>query len=562
MALLYPIVAAQTDAKSPVDEQLMDDIRLNLEDLDSRLTLQGIFDYQFKLNGNLSKIPSTKFLRIDGVLISKAATFQQCRAYLEEPGDGGTLEVDIRRVSRPDVSITALTRQFSSSINSIARAGASIATQSVTRSTAQISTQGVTQWKSAINVSSVVPIGDDLFRYNLASATDSDWKVGDSVTFQSMASAANDGTFTIVRINDDGDSNVIIENVSGVAQAGTAGTARLNAWAYLYTNPVSTQFAAGEKADFAGHADAGNNGKFLIYAINQSGNNIIVKNSLGVANASVGGTADVLRWIYAFLSAASSDYVVGEKAETASHTSGANDGKFPITGVNFGGNNVVLYNENGVVQGGVAGNVNTLRWIYFFSVDPSANVTASDSVIFKNTSNAANSGTFVVKQVNRLTADNIVIFNENGVVQGGAFGTAEHIRMLVKFLTDQSADITTDSKIHIFGSAEGATDGDFQVFEVNRGGGANYNAVIETEEGVAQVGASGRVVYETKSLFDTTPSFVIPARNTNFDNTHLLVSSNAVFNATRKIVPSDTLIVMDILQIPNGDAKNLVVQLL
>lgn len=45
MALLYPISASQTDANSPVDQTLMDALRLNLEDHESRLSgVQSIIE--------------------------------------------------------------------------------------------------------------------------------------------------------------------------------------------------------------------------------------------------------------------------------------------------------------------------------------------------------------------------------------------------------------------------------------------------------------------------------------------------------------------------------------
>jgi hypothetical protein len=560
--LPYPIVAAQVDAKSPVDEQLMDSIRLDLDYLDTQLGLQGSFDYQFKLNGYLPNVPTVKRKRIDGVLISKPATFQQCRAYLEEPGDGGTLEIDVRRVTRVDAKISALTRQFTGAINSIARVGSPINTQSVTRATAQITTQSIVVWKSTINISTIVSLGDNLWRYNLASAPDSDWKVGDSVKFASATSGANNGTFVIVKINDDGGANIVVENASGVEQSSAAGNAQLQAFQYNYINPVNAQFVAGEKGLFAGHTSALNDGTLLIYATNNAGNNVIVKNPIGVTQGSAAGTLDVLRWLFSFTAPAPSDYVVGEKAETSGHTSANNDGKFFIRALNTGGNNLVLYNENGVTQGGVAGTVNTLRWGYFFSTDPASGFIAGQFAIVTGATSAVNSGTFEIKQVDRTTADNLIIYNENGVAQGGAAGTLVHRRMLVKFASDQSATITTDSRMKIYGSAQALTDGDFDVVEVNRGGGANYNAVIESPLGVPQVGAAGRVVTESKSLFDTRPSFIIPPLNTGFSDTHMKFSSNAVFNATRKIVPSDTLVEMELITIPEGKPKNLVVQLL
>lgn len=563
MSLTYPIVAAQTDAKSPVDEQLMDDIRLNLEDLEGRIATSGSSDYQFKVNGYLDASSSRRRRRLDGAIVSQSVTLQRCYAMLEEGGDGGTLQVDIKRVSKPDTKITQLSRQFTSAINSIARAGSSINTQSVTRATAQVSTQSITLWKSAINISSIILVGNNRVRYNLASAPDSDWIVGDSVTFASCSNAANDGAFTIVELNQDGGYNVVVTNASGVEQSGATGTARLNAWSYNLTNPANSHFAAGESALFASHSSGGNNGTLPIYAINQGGNNIIVKNASGATQGGAVGTIDTNRWIFAFSSAAPADYVVGENALTASHSTGGNNGSFPIAAVNSGGNNVVLYNTGGAVQGGAAGTVDTKRWVIFFSSDPSAQVSAGYTVYVTGASSSANDGEFVVKQVNRSTSDNVVVYNNSGVAQGGASGTLYTKRMLVKFAADQSATITTDSLITLYGTMRTLGDGNFDVLQVNRGGGSNYNAVVEMDStSVEQVGAAGRVVFEAKSVFDTKPSFTIPPRTRNFYGSHGNVSSNMVLNATRKIIPAGTLLVLDLLSIPDGNPKNLTVHLI
>lgn len=553
---------SQVAAKAPVDEQLLQQIKDNEDYLYANLLTAGNFDFQFKLNGYLRTLGSRAKLRFDGALVGKDQTFSACKAYLEEPGDGGTLEVDVRAYTKPDTLITAITRQFSSSINSIARVGSSINTQSVTRATAQISTQSITAWKSALNVSSIVPLPGGFVRVNFSTQPDAGHEIGDSVLMASCTDPLNNGTFVIVKKNIDNGNNLVFANAAAVAQAGATGTGTLLAWSYNQTNPVSSQFAAGESALFAAHSTGGNNGTLPIYAINQSGNNIIVKNASGATQGGAAGTVDTNRWIFAFSSSAPSDYVVGEKALMASHTAGGNDGSFTITNVNTGGNNVIVYNTAGVVQGGAAGTVNTKRWAYFFSVDPSSQVTAGDSVVGASTSSAANSGTFVVKQVNRSTSDNIIIYNDSGVAQGGSAGTLASVLMLVKFAADQSATITTASKITLFGTSRDANDNTFQVTEVNRGGGANYNAVVSSSTMVEQVGACGRVVLESKSIFDTTPSFVIAPSTNAFYQTHGRVSSNAVFNATRKTIAAGTLIMPDVLSIPSGNCKNLVVQLL
>jgi len=565
--MFVTIAPEQTDAKSPLDEDLMDTIRQDLDDLDNRANQVGIFDYQWKINGYLDNLPTRKYRRLDGALVSKDSTLQKCQLWLAEPGTGGTLEVDVRKYTKPDVAITNLQRLFNVSLNSIARAGAGNSTQSVTRATAQISTQSVALWKAALNIQSIVlmgttDLGQNLVRINLSGTVDSGWQIGDTVTIASAVSGVNNGSFLIVAKNMDGGNNVIIQNASGVPQASTTGTCTLRAYLYTFTNPVSSQFAAGEKALFASHTSANNDGSLTIYAVNQSGNNIVVKNPNGVAQASAAGTADTLRWIFAFSSSAPSDYVVGEKAYTHGHTSGNNDGKLYIRAVNSGGNNVILYNESGVVQGGAAGTVDTLRWVYFFSVDPSTDITAGDSVLPSSTTDSNNSGEFVVKQVNRSTSDNIVLYNENGVAQGGAAGLVVSKKMLIKFATDQSSYLTTDSRIVIYGTAYYQTDGDYDVLQVNRGGGSNYNCVIETSVGLDSYGALGRVVAESKSVFDTRPKIIIPPVTSGFAATHFQLDTSSVLNATRKIIDAGTLLMVDIVSIPSGKPKNVVIQLL
>ncbi len=568
MSLPYPIAPSQVDAKSPVDTQLMESIKADLDYLDANLNLVGAFDHQWKLNGYLSNLLPTKYKRWDGALVSKASTLQQCRIWLGEGGLGGTIEIDVRKYTRPDVLITALTRQFSAAINSIAQTGSGLSTQSITRATAQISTQSISQWKASINVSTIIPLGNDpdlgnnLVRYNLTSQPDSGYQVGDSVTFSSTTFAANDGTFVIKAVNVDGGNNLVISNASGVAQDSAAGSVTLLAWSYNFTNPVSTQFTAGERATFASHTAPANDGSGIIFAINQSGNNIIVKNILGVAQAGVAGNVNVSRWIYAMSTAVSTtDYIVGEAAKMSGHTSGNNDGNFPITAVNSGGNNVVVYNANGVVQGGAAGTVNTNRWTVFFGSNPASSITAGDGVVITGATTGANNGSFIAKQVNRSTNDNVVVYNTAGVAQGGSAGLFASLRMLVKFAADQSANITTDSRLQIFGTPLATLDGDFQVLQVNRGGGSNYNAVVEAT-GTESVGPAGRVVAESKSVFDTRPSIVIPPQSRGYAASHNQVSSNAVFNLTRKVIDAGTLLMVDIVSIPLGRPKNLVVQLL
>lgn len=562
MALPYPIAASQVDAKSPVDDQLMQAIKADLDDLDSRFLTTKTFDYEFKINGPLHNYPQNFRKRLDGALMPSAQTFSRCRVYLEKPGISGDLEIDIRNYKTPNTPILSLLRQYSQSISTIGNVtGAS--TQLISRATSQISTQSISLWKAQLNIESIVLLENNLVRYNLDSAPDSDWVVGDTVTFAGADDANNDGAFAIVRVNDDGYPCLVVTNASGVAQDTPNGTVQLEAWSYNYTNPVSSEFVAGEQAIFASHTTGGNNGTKTLYAVNSGGNNLVVK-FVGTAQAGVAGNANVGRWVYTFLAPASAtDFVVGESAKMSSHTNAANDGNFPITAVNSGGDNVVVYNPSGVAQGSAAGTVTTNRWVYSLPVDPSSSFTAGQSCVVSGATSSANDGTFVVKQVNRSGSNNIVVYNTSGVAQAGIAGTLAHSRMIASFAADQSSIYSTASRAEIKNMANSANNGSFDVVEVNRGGGANYNIVFESASGVEQAGAAGRVILESKSLFDTRPVLTLATSVTNVTERDMqfFETSSGDFNSTRKTVAEGDILAVELVEIPVGGASDVVVQL-
>lgn len=570
-----PISTSQVDAKSPIDEALMGAIKADLEYLDTNQQAAGAFDYQWKVSGGLNALrwsPFTSFIRrnrIDGGLISKPTTFQECRALLEDAGSVGTLDIDVRAYTDIDAAITSIRALYTDAIQSIGRVGSSVNTQSIARTTAQIATQSIARWKASLNILSIVTHSYDetnptlvkYMRVNLSGAPDIDW-LSAQVTISGASSGANNGTFYVVGVLDDAQNAILISNASGLDQNSAAGSADLEAWKFTFTNPVSTEFAAGETEAFlaAAHTSGANNGLFSIYKINQGGNNIITRTVGPVAQAGVAGNANVQRFTYTAAAAVATDYAVDEYMLAAGHTSGANNGIFRITAVNTIANGVSVYNSLGVVQGGAAGTINTERWQYSFATDPSANVTAGDWIIFIATSSALNSGWFVVKEVNHAAGTNIVVANAGGILQGGAFGSAYTAKKKVSFAADQSSIITTDSRINITNTLYLQED-DYDVVEVNRGGGANYNAIINTNDTAEQFGAQGRVALESKSIFDTRPSLVVNPTTYNYHNTKAQVTSNMVLNATRKIVGANTKVMFDIIDVPS-DAKNLTVQLL
>lgn len=566
MSLPYPIASSQTDAYSPVDDNLMDSIRLDLDFLDSSIVSIKSFDYEFKINGDLSLLPEgASRKRLDGALVAAAQTFTRARLFLENPGISGTLEVDIRKYKTPNTVITALTRQYNQSISSIAQIAPALATQSISKFITQINTQSISRWQSTINISSIILLGSNLVRINLASAVSADWLVGDSVTIASATSGANNVTATIVRVNDDGANNIVITNASGVAQTGAAGNIGLNAWSYVYINPVSTSgYVVGESVIFASHTTGANNGTFTIYAVNSGGNNIVIKNSSGAAQAGVAGTSDTSRWTYTYSSSVASDFVAGEKARMSSHSTAANNGDFTIVAVNSGGNNIVVSNTAGVAQAGVAGTADTTRWIYTLPTDPTSSFSVGQNFVASSTTSALNSGTFSVKQINRSSLNNLVVSNVNGVTQAGAAGTLVHSRMLISFSSDQSSVYTTASRVNIFGTVSYANNGEYTVLEVNRGGGANYNIVVDNTLGVEQASPSGRINYESRTIFVNRPSLTLATNTYNSTTREMQYVTKTVaggdFNS-EATVTAGTMLMMEFVSIPIGSPSGVVLQL-
>jgi len=564
------ILPSQVDAKSPVDDTLMQTIKTDLDDLDARFLAVKTFDYEFKINGPIANLPAGTYRkRLDGGPVMAAQTFTRARLFLEVPGVSGDLEVDVRKYKTPNTVITALTRQYSAAISSITQIAPALATQSISRFVTQVATQSISRWKASINISSIILLGGNLVRINLASAVDTDWLITDSITIAGATAGANNVTANIVRINDDGGNNIVITNASGVAQTGAVGTISLNAWAYNYVNPVDTNgFVAGESAIFASHTTAANNGTFAIYAVNSGGNNLIVKNSAGVAQAGVAGTLDTARWKYVYSIAVVNDFVVGEKARMASHSTAANNGDFTIVALNSGGNNIVVYNTAGVAQGGVAGTANTTRWIYALPTDPTASFSVGQNFVATGATTAANNGTFPVKQINRGAVNNLVISNVNGVTQVGAVGTLVHSRMLISFSSDQSAVYTiaaaAPSRINVTGTVSSANTGEFTVLEINRGGGANYNVVVDNAAGVEQASPAGRINFESRSIFVNRPKLSLPTSTYNSTNRdmqyNVRTAGGGDFNA-EATVAANTILMMEFVSIPSGAPSDVTIQL-
>lgn len=571
MALNPDILTTDVDALSPIDETLMGGVRENLIRLDDSIfgpEASASPIIQFKLNGPLDMLPNGKAKRVDAAFISAEQSLGAAKLYLDRPGTGGTLEVDLRKLTTPQIPIASISHQYQAATQSIARAGSAYSTQSITRTTTQIATQSITEFKPALNVLSIIGLGNNLWQYNLSAAPDADWVVGDTVTFASCTTAANNGSFVIVGVNYYGSSSVVVTNASGVAQTSAAGTCTLRAYRYNFTNPVSTQIVAGESALFASHTTAANNGTLAIYAVNAGGNNIVVKNPTGATQAGVAGVVDVLRFSYNFsIPAPAADYVVGDTLNAASHSSAGNNGNFRITAVNSGGNNLQVYNTSGVTQGGVAGSVNSNQWTYALPTDPASQVSVGDELYLSGHSNAANDGQFPVRQVKRAATNNVTIHNSSGVAQAGVAGTVTHTRKLVNFAADQSAAFAVGSLIELQGtpSTSYASENTWElghvVLEINRGGGASYNVVIKVDGAApAQSSQAGWVSVESRSLFTTTPKIeVSPNASRTLGQSEAMVQTTAGVFVSPLSLGAGTKLALYILQTPTG-AESLALQ--
>lgn len=504
--------ATEVDAKSPLDDALFEKIKDNFDDLNSRVVTAGNWPFTFEVNGPLNVIRNFKRSICYG-LINKEFTPTVCRMLLKKSGASGSLTIDIRKHTRPNSLITSIIPQYQSSTTAIAQQGSAINTQSIARAATQVNIQSISFVKAALSVSSIVAVqGTNQWRYNFTAAPDADFLIGKYITFASCTAGGNNGTFLITGVNESGGFNVVVTNATGVAQTGAAGTGQLQYMSYNFTNPVDSHFAVGDSALFASCTSAANDGDIGINAVNSGGNNVLVYNQAGVAQAGVAGTMDCLRWKYSYSSAASStDYVVGEYGKFASHSSAGNNGNFVIRAVNSGGNNIIVYNTAGVVQGGAAGTALPNRWKYSVT-DPTGNVEVGDTMYLVGHTNALNDGSFTVKE---FTTSTIVVYNTSGVAQASVPGSVVSTKKVVSFASDLSATYTTSSYIEILGAVDGYynasnTLAPWRVIQVNRGGGSNYNVVIDVASvapaAAQQNSPAGFVAVEMKSIFTSLPS--------------------------------------------------------
>jgi len=234
MTLAVPIVYDQVDAESPIDEQLMDAVRIDLDDLDTRIALNAGSSVTFRVNGLLDKLSlatnPNNGKGLDGAFITKERSISTVNVYTKLQGAGGSLEVDVRRIKQIDLSIQSIEDIFTGNIQSIAKGSADLNTQSIVRAEGTQNTQSTTYYKASESIKNVVAEGGfQRWRYNLTGTgnLDSEYSIGDYVNISGCTDPNNDGTFQIVKINQDNGRNFVIDNPVGIEQAAASGTMQL-----------------------------------------------------------------------------------------------------------------------------------------------------------------------------------------------------------------------------------------------------------------------------------------------------------------------------------------------
>lgn len=566
MPLPFPIAPEQTDAKSPIDQQLMDAIRLNQEFLDSQIGGGGSGGAapKFKVNGRLNRIKALLAQgggkRKDGAFLTTAVTFTKAALYLEKSGDSGALEVDVFRHKEVQHPIESIAPILSETIQSVGRLGVTLNTQAISRETPAISTQQINRAKAARNIQSIAALSNDqmLITFDGTVVLDADYKIGEQIIVSGADNGANNGSFTINARNIDGLPSLLVTNASAVDQPNANGTVDLNLFEYVYNAAVDPAFVVGENAVFSGHNSAINDGSFEIVRTNDGGNNIIVYNPVGQPEAVVAGTATCLRMRYTVDAAVDPEiYVIGEVAEFSGHASGVNNGQFPIVAINTGANDVTVYNvNNGAVQAGAGGNVASERWVYSLNIDPAGIIEVGDFVRASGQSQGGNNGDFEVKLVKKFGLNNFVIYNPVGVGQGAPEGVVVSAKKQINFREDFAAFYVADtSKVQLEGIQDGEQLFEYDVVEINRGGFNNYNIVVNAIDLPEQAASAGRVAREIRTIFLTRPKIdyaVNQPRNLQVDVDATFVGGG---------VEADTLLTLEILQVPEGLPSTMVLSL-
>ena len=561
MALPFPISSDQTKAKAPIDQNLMDSIRLNLDALDQTAS-GGAALFNFNVNGPLRLASNQRGRAQDTAVNFSEFTPTTCRAILKKSGNGGKIKFDLRKSRVFNTPITSIISQFESETQSIGRMQSALNTQSINRTTATTNTQSIEYAKDTLSVQSIVEVGPSLFRYNFLATdiVDNDYRVGDFVFIDGCTNADNDGNFEILQVNQSGFPSIVIRNTDGEAQLSPDGTVDLQLFRYNFTNPADSDFTAGENATFAGHEDAGNDGLLEVAFVNRLGNSVWVYNENGIEQSIVQGTVDIERWVFAYSNPINTDiYAVGETAFMSDHSSADNNGNFKVVDINRGDDNLVVYNESGgSTQGAAAGTSEPNRFVYALNSNPINDVEIDDFVGFEDHTSENNNGIFKVVSINFAASNNLVIFNEDGEDQAGADGGPRHTKKLVNFFEDESENYNEGQLVEIRGAVDGAYNhtknkDPFTILEVNRGGGANFNIVIDGQDFDDQVSAAGFVANRLESIFVAPPEAVIDGIGIESERSVKIQSSNFAAGA----ISSDDVLLLYLLEVPSGSPRDI-----
>lgn len=564
MALPFTIAPTQTDAKSPIDAQLMDSIRENLDYLDAQLGgSSGGGQVDFRINGLLSKIKlgTAGAKKLDGAVVPETTTYSKAKLYQKLGGTSGTTEVDVLRsiaVNHPVISIQPVYAGFTQSIG---RLGSSLPTQSIATATPTVGTLLIDYAKATNNIRAIIPYGDDRYLVTFTGNVllDGDYKVGDTIIVAGAVDGNNNGRFLIEEINSAGLPSVVVTNPLGVQQDVTGGTGELAMFEYVVASAVDANFTIGEEVILTGHDNVVNDGTFIIENTNQAGNNLWVKNALGELQGGANGTLQTSRFIYNYGAIVDdTQYVIGESAEFLTHTDANNNGKFEIVAVNTSGSDITVRNPLGVSQAGAAGTVDTLRWVYALGSDPTAEILIGSFINMVGHDDVNNDGDFEVKNMNRFGSNDIEVFNLDGVAQAGINGLAISDLKVVEFDNDYSADyLVNKSKVILEEvTVEGDITNEFDVVEINRGVSAT-NIVIDALGIGLQIGPAGRVSLEARSIFIDKPSITVTSEN-SIRNYQL--DTSATFEAGQ--VPADAILTLDVTNVQAGKPYDLVLSLL
>lgn len=279
------------------------------------------------------------------------------------------------------------------------------------------------------------------FAYTFLAVADATaYKVGENMVATGHTLAANDGIFTIDDVNASGNDLVIYNNSPGAdTQGAPLGAVDTERYVYTFPAPVSAlDYLVGQTCNASSHTSGLNDGMFEIVELNESGNNLVIRNPAGVSQAGVAGVVNTNLWTYA-LDAVPADVTVGDILRFENHTSSANDLNAEVIEIaRSGGNNVVIFNEVGAVQAGVAGEVLSELMILEFFIDQSAFydlATFSSIAGLSGIPNADMNGQFAVEEINYNFGFNIVIKNILGTVFSDPIGEVEtEIRSLFSTL--------------------------------------------------------------------------------------------------------------------------------